>query len=186
MHSTQVPASAAQCSHHALAESPWRHLVSAVVHLLHPWLFGVGVGRIPRPLLPPLTAVHRKFLQPSNVCPNRPHHPHPPPLRPRTAYCLTAYTPTPHGPYCLHSLLMKVVTGLQCMPKPPSAHTTPTALTAPPPPPHGPYCLPHCLHPHPARRLLPALTAVHRKLPPLTAVHRKFLQASNQTPHCSC
>ena len=49
---------------------------------------------MPKP--PPPTRVDKKFLQASNACPNplRPHRP-----------ALTAYTPTPHGPYCLHLLL---------------------------------------------------------------------------------
>ena len=90
--------------------------------------------------------------------PTRPPPPPPPPPRPSPptpSPHRTAYTPTPHGPYCLHSLLY-IESLIQ------ASNACPNPL------PHRP----HRLHPHPARPLLP----------PLTAVHRKFLQASNACP----
>ena len=147
----------------------------------------------------PLTVVDRKFLQPSNACPNplsphRPHRLHPHPARPllpplaadiavrkkvpppctapaASTHCCTytsaptAHTPTPHGPYCLHSLLYieSSYRPPQCVPKPPPPPPPPPRTAAsthccacmkssyrppppPPPTPHRPYCLHSLLH----------------------------------------
>ena len=119
-----------------------------------------------RPLLPPLTALHRKLIQASNACPNplphRPHrlHPHParPLLPPLTAVHRKFLQASNACPFPARPLL-----------PPLTAVDRPNPLR-----PHHPH-RPHRLHPHPARPLLP----------PLTAVDRKFLQASNACPNPS-
>ena len=147
--------------------------------------------------------------------PPPPPPPSPPTPPPRTApthgptasthYCTqtpsapTAYTPAPHGPYCLHSLPVhrKFFQDLIACPNPlrPHRRTAPILppLTAverahPTASTHRPR--PH--HPHrPARPLLPPLAAVDGNaqtpppaplLPPLIAVDRKFLRPPPPPP----
>ena len=167
-----------------------------------------GLQCVPKPSLPPLTAVDRKFLQACNACPT-PHGP----------YCLHSPPPpppsTPHGPCCLRSPPPTAPTAYTPTPSAHTGLTAPTphgpmrAQTPPPPPPTPPprtaptastHCCryrkflqasnacpnhrPHRVHPHPRphRPHRPHRLHPHPAwplLPPLTAAHRKFLQASN-------